>query len=145
MKERMKVTDIIAVNPSPWVTEGGPRNKRERVLAWARQYTGRPVRVSEFSGPWYPSHRHPERDQVVMGFVVETRTAWLLRHKAAGIFEVLGEGEVWFDDPPDRAINILDDAPDMWMPIPKEVISWSGRAVDAVGTGGRLPGPAPWP
>ena len=113
----------INVSIQPGFIAAPSGSKLSRVSAWARTLRNRGIQVNPFSGPWYPAYVHPSRDQIVLGFVISTRTAWLLRHKAAGVYEVLGDGELWFDDPPERALNLLDDQPDSWMPVPDNIFA----------------------
>ena len=107
--------------------------KLERVSKWALTLLDRPVHVNEFSGPWFPRHRFPQRDQVVLGFVNELRQVFLLRHKSGGVYQVLGENETWFDDPPDRTLNLINDVPDTWLPVPEDVLQGVGQYQETEG------------
>ena len=99
------------------------KDKRELVLNWAEHLRGKPVHIREFTGPWYPEHRYPEHGQIVLGFVRALAQVVVVRHKYNGVYDYLADSDIWFDNPPDRPLNILHFKIDAWMPIPKEVLS----------------------
>ena len=47
--------------------------KLEHVAKWALTLLEMRAHVNEFRGPWFPRHHFPQRDQVVIAFVNESR------------------------------------------------------------------------
>ena len=100
--------------------EGGKQpTKRECVLSWASGFYGQPIAPQ---AGWRRGWDHPGRDEVVLGFETKTRIIHLLRHKAAGIYDQLGPQDAWFDDPPERPLNIPEFDVHMWTPVPLNLI-----------------------
>ena len=111
-------SNFIAITKTPPTRDMSNLTIRERVAEWAKPLFQTPITPNR---GWHPSlWETPERDQPVLGFYEQTRTAILLRHKVAGVYEPLHPERTWFDDKPELP-NEFVDPPDHWMAIPKHL------------------------
>ena len=94
------------------------QDKRKRVLSWALDQV---TDVVNGSTGWTSSEWSPSHDAIVLGFVAWCRTAYLMRHKGGGFYDILSEQDIWFDDPPERAVNLVKPEISHWKVVPVNV------------------------
>lgn len=118
----MPIHDIIQITIPPFHS---PTTRKvldmtilEKIEAWTSILKHTPVTRS--SGWHVARDATPERNQPVLGFYSAERTARLLLHREASVYELLLPGQAWFDDN-SEPLDKLFSTPDQWMTIPKHL------------------------